>query len=181
MAEAFARREFAQRGIAANVSSCGLLSDGRPAAGEVIDLLADRGLDVTDHRSRTMTPELIDRSTLIIGMERMHVIEIVTRDETAFDKTFTLPELVRRLEGLSLDEDGTTPAPTDVLAAVAEGRTHRDLLRIIGDDEIPDPIGKSGRFFDRTADEIDALVIRMVDVLWPDTQPSLVSAPSGND
>ena len=149
------------------------MSDGRPAEGEVIDLLAERGLDITDHRTRIMTPELVEQATVIIGMERQHVIEVVSRDESAYDKTFTLPELVRRLEALpDEDEDGgaIVRTPADALAEVALGRTHRDLLRIIGDDEIPDPIGKSGRIFDHTADVIDDLVIRMLDALWPATK-----------
>ncbi len=154
------------------------MSDGRPAEGEVIDLLAERGLDIADHRTRIMTPELVEQATVIIGMERRHVIEVVGRDESAYDKTFTLPELVRRLEALpDEDEDGVAVVrtPAEALLEVAHGRTHRDLLRILGDDEIRDPIGKSGRVFDHTADVIDDLVVRMLDALWPDTK-----APTGS-
>jgi protein-tyrosine phosphatase len=176
MAEAFMGRELTARGIDVAVSSCGLVSDGRPAEGEVIDLLAERGLDITDHRTRTMSPELVEQATVIIGMERQHVIEVVSRDESAYERTYTLPELVRRLEALPVeDEDGRAivRTPAEALAEVSHGRTHRDLLRIIGDDEIPDPIGKSGRVFDHTADEIDELVIRLLDALWPATKRSV--------
>ena len=126
-----------------------------------------------------MTPELVEQATVIIGMERRHVIEVVGRDESAYDKTFTLPELVRRLEALpDEDEDGVAVVrtPAEALLEVAHGRTHRDLLRILGDDEIRDPIGKSAarlrphRRRDRRPGRQDART-----ALWPDTK-----APTGS-
>ena len=110
MAEAFARRRFDERGLDIGVSSCGLLESDREVPGEIGTLMEARGLDVWGHRSRTMTAEMLMSASLILGMERLHVREAATLAPQVFDRTFTLPELVRRIE----EFDATPDADADV-------------------------------------------------------------------
>jgi protein-tyrosine phosphatase len=175
MAEAFLRRRVAERGLDVTVSSSGLLPAGVPAADEVIDLMAERGIDVTAHRSRTVDADIIASADLILGMERNHLTELVAITPEDYTRFFTLPEFVRRLEGLGIEESSGVDLD-DVVTLIAETRGRRELLRITVADEIPDPMGRSGKVFDRAADAISELVDRMVDALWPASETAPVGA-----
>ena len=166
MAEDFARRLFASRELDVSVASCGLLEGGRPPVDEVIDLMRERGIDVSGHRSQTVSSELLGQASLVIGMERRHIEEIVAIAPEAFVRSFTLPELVRRIEGLPPSE-GEPRSIAESVARIATTRTNRDLLRITVADEILDPIGRSGRTFDQVANRIEDLLGRFVNAQWP--------------
>lgn len=176
MAEAFLRRRVDDRGLPGiSVTSSGLLPPGTPAADEVIDLMAGRGIDVTAHRSRTIDAEIIASADLILGMERRHLTELVAITPEAYTRAFTLPEFVRRLQGLDLDDVPEAGLP-EILAMIAETRGRRDVLRITVADEIPDPIGRSSKVFDRAANDISSLVDQLVDALWPAAEPAPLGA-----
>ena len=179
MAEAFARRLFAARGLDVSVASCGLLDGGRPPVDEVIDLMHERGIDVRGHRSQKLSVELLREASLVIGMERRHIEEIVAIAPDAFVRSFTLPELVRRVEGLPPVADRPRSIAESV-AEIATTRTNRDLLRITIADEIVDPIGRSGRTFDHVADQIEELLERFTSAQWPVDDAYATSAGSEN-
>ena len=48
-------------------------SDGLPAAAFALGATSPRGVDLTAHRSRLLTPQLVRESDLIIAMEPAHV------------------------------------------------------------------------------------------------------------
>jgi protein-tyrosine phosphatase len=69
MAEGLLRARFAARGRG-TVASAGLAAlVGRPADPHAVALLAERGLDLTGHRARQLTPELIADADLVVVME----------------------------------------------------------------------------------------------------------------
>src|SRR5258706_10919652 len=72
MAEALLRARLEQRGVDATVSSAGITFEGRAATDEAIKAAAGYGVDITRHRSRIMSAELLDGADLIIAMERLH-------------------------------------------------------------------------------------------------------------
>ncbi len=67
-----------------------------PACLEVIAVMAARGLDVTRHRSRTVTRDDVAGADVILGMAREHVRHAVVLLPDAWQRAFTLRELVRR-------------------------------------------------------------------------------------
>jgi hypothetical protein len=99
-------------------------------------------------------------------MERKHVAAVIEIAPQAFVRTFTLPEIVRRIESLPPIE-GEPRTLAESIARIAATRTNRDLLRITAAEEIADPIGRSGRVFDHTADAIADLVDRLLEAQWP--------------
>jgi protein-tyrosine phosphatase len=163
MAEALLRDRLARRGVPANVHSAGLIEGGRPASAHGIDVLRRRGLDLTDHRSRTFTAEAIDAADLVIGMARLHVREAVVATPDAWRKSFTLKELVRRGEDIGPRAQGQ-PLEEWLLKAHA-GRIPTDLLGESDDDDIFDPIGSTRQVYEATAAEIEDLVDRLVNLL----------------
>jgi protein-tyrosine phosphatase len=169
MAEALLRHHLAQAGVDATVASAGLHPGGRPATDHGIAAMADRGLDLADHRSRQVDADLVRGAELIVAMAREHVREVAVLDQEAVRRTFTLKELVRAAEAKgrrSPDE-----ALATWLARLAEGRRREDLLGVGHDPafDVDDPIGRDRADYETTASELDDLLRRLVELGWPVT------------
>jgi protein-tyrosine-phosphatase len=163
MAEAMFRHLAAERGGDFRVGSAGFLQEGLPASDEAIEVMARRGIDLSQHRSRVTTAELLGQADVVVAMARRHVREASLVDSTAFSRTFTLKELVRRATEVGPLPPGEPVA--DWCAGLAEGRTQ---VQVLGDtplDDIPDPIGRPLRVFKRTAAELDDLLHDLYAVL----------------
>lgn len=60
-------RAFPPRTI--NIISAGLMGPGRPSPSTALEVAARRGVDLTTHRSRLVTPDLLARADLVIVMD----------------------------------------------------------------------------------------------------------------
>jgi protein-tyrosine phosphatase len=144
-------------------SSRGTLELGPlPALPEAFEEAERLGLDLSRHRTRALDGEDLSDADLVIGFERMHVLTAVMDAHAQRARTFTLPELVELLE------QGPRPAAADsverareAIAAAASARSRRHAMP-----ELPDPIGRSRRFFRETAAELEDLVGRLRDGLF---------------
>jgi protein-tyrosine phosphatase len=175
MAEVLLAEALARRGVAAHVTSAGLLEDGRPVSEHSVTCMADRGLDLTGHTSRLMTPELLAHADLVIGMERRHVREAAVLDRDSWPRAFTLRELARRA-----GEAGPRPADValaDWLAQLSADRSPSAHLGAAKGDDVADPIGRSLRTYRRCATDLEQLVTTVVDLLWPATRDAVHPDP----
>lgn len=165
MAEGLLRQRLLAAGVDATVASAGLVTEDRPASRHGIDAMSRRGIDIDPHRSRRLTASLVHPTDLVIGMERQHVREVAVLEMGAFQRTFTLPELVRlaRAHG-PRRADETVEA---YLRRIGEGRRPADLLGERPDDEVADPIGRPARDYERTAVQLEELTGAVVDHLFP--------------
>jgi protein-tyrosine-phosphatase len=163
MAAAFLSRQLDDAGGKAVVLSAGLLFDGKPATDNGLAVMADRGIDLSGHRSRKLRPDMLASADMVIGMAREHVREAVALVPDAWGRTFTLKELVR----LGEERGGREPGePLDQwLARVHEGRRRQDLLGDSAGDDVADPIGGPRRSYQRTAEELDDLTARLARLL----------------
>jgi protein-tyrosine phosphatase len=164
MAEAVLRARFARAGLDVRVTSAGLVSDGVPASRGAVRAMHQRGLDLGAHLSSPLTAERVHSADLIVGMAREHVREAVVLDPSALSRTFTLRELVRRGAVVGPRVDEPLGPWLDRLGA---GRRPGDLLGPDTSDDIPDPIGRSRRVYERTATEIEELVDHFVRLAFP--------------
>ncbi|HET7463174.1 MAG TPA: low molecular weight protein arginine phosphatase [Longimicrobium sp.] len=75
LAEGIARAEIRRRGWKnVEVGSAGLAAtDGSPASAEAVTVAGRAGIDLERHRSRPLTPRLVDWADLILGMGASHV------------------------------------------------------------------------------------------------------------
>jgi protein-tyrosine phosphatase len=81
MAEGLLRARFRRRGAGA-VASAGLHAlEGRAADPHAVSVLAERGIDITSHRARQVTPELLASFDLVLVMEeaQRHELEALSR------------------------------------------------------------------------------------------------------
>lgn len=77
MAEAVLADLLHRRGVAAAVESAGIAAQvGRPADPVAVELMAARGLDISGHRARQLTPEVIRSFELILVMEADQLGEV---------------------------------------------------------------------------------------------------------
>ncbi len=149
MAEGLARRVLPDH----HASSAGFLMDGAPATDEAIATMAARGIDISDHVSRVVTVDMVDASDLVLTMTSQHVAEVSVMAPAMWSRVFTLRDFARRMTPRQADEDIAA-----WLARLNAGRTPRDVLSAASADDIADPIGLPLPAYERTADEIDAVL-----------------------
>lgn len=179
MAEALLRQRLAERAPSVSIGSVGQLFDGRSAEDGAVHAMKQRGIDLTAHRSRVQTLDLLADTSLILTMERMHVREIAMLSPELFGRTFTLPEFV----GLATE---TGPRPSNEplrtwVERVGADRNPMDQLSSDPKAEVADPMGRSRRAFKACATELDDHLARLADLAWPlsPTQPDLAVTTIG--
>jgi protein-tyrosine phosphatase len=64
----------------------------RPASAEAVTVCAAKGIDITAHRSRNLSREIVEESDLIFVMERMHQKSVAALGSEAADKCMLLAE-----------------------------------------------------------------------------------------
>lgn len=97
MAEALLKKklkELNRRDV--EVASAGvMMSDGMGASFETIELLRRQGMDVTGHRSRSLNIDMLNKSDLILVMEKSHEDRIVQMAPWVSNRLFLLKEFAR--------------------------------------------------------------------------------------
>ncbi|MGQ0802725.1 MAG: arsenate reductase/protein-tyrosine-phosphatase family protein [Actinomycetota bacterium] len=164
MAEAVLRHRLDQRGVPATVTSAGLLEAGRPSLADARRALEDRGLRAAERLSRQLEKGVVRGADLVLGLERAHVREVVVLDPDAWPRTFTIKELVRRASAVGARRSEEPLAQW--VARVHAGRRRADLLGSSPDDDVRDPTGGPPEGYDATADLLDALLTRFVNLAW---------------
>ena len=146
---------FAHLAPDVEVGSAGTMDwSGQPAHEYAIAAMAERGLDLSTHRSRRLSEYLVDESDLIVAMTRNHGWAVQARSDAKAAATF-LPAELSRLADQVGDRNGA-----DAQAWIGRLHTLRDTqanARFIGRaaDEIPDPIGESLAYFRVIADRLE--------------------------
>jgi protein-tyrosine phosphatase len=83
-----------------NVSSAGLSAfEGDRANQKSIDVLKKQGIDISKHRARQLTGDIINSSDLILTMTAAHKMSILNYAPQSKGKVFTLKEYARNAEG----------------------------------------------------------------------------------
>lgn len=71
-------------------------ADGQPASPQAVAVMAQRGIDLRQHRSQCVTPELLAGFDLILTMERSHRDALLAEFPNLFGRVFLLSEMVGR-------------------------------------------------------------------------------------
>ena len=165
MAQALLSARLAARGGAVAVASAGLLDGGRPPPPEVVSVMAVRGIDVTGHRSRTVSADDLAAADLILGLAREHVRHAAVLLPEAWPRAFTIRELLRR--GRQAGPRAPGEPMGHWLTRAADGRRRAHLVGRSRVDDIADPTGGPLRGYQSTAGQLDQLIRDLVELGWP--------------
>jgi protein-tyrosine phosphatase len=165
IAAALLTSRLRESGADAVVESAGLLDAYRPVDDGALLALEEHGIDLRPHRSRRLDTAMVSTAALILGLEREHVREAVLLDRSAWPRSFTLKEVVRRGEAIGIR--GHEESIDDWIARMHADRTHRDLLGADPIDDIADPYGGAPGDYEDAVEEINELVARLVQLVWP--------------
>jgi protein-tyrosine phosphatase len=132
--------------------------------------MAERGVDISAHRSRPLTSQLVAEADLVLAMERSHVAEVVVLVPDAVRRTLTVRELGRRVW-----DTGPRPASEPISVWVQRAVGDRDLRELLGTpqgaDDIPDPIGHPISAYRKLVDELDEVLGRTARSIWTPPAP----------
>ena len=123
------------------VSSAGTqASDGRRCDPNTLAAARLMGLQMETHRSTRLTVDHLQTNDLIVCMTNEHLRHSVGMFTKAWERTFTLKELVRRASSAGPRSGGSFP---DYLSYLHSGRSIKDAWIDDGPDDIADPIEQS--------------------------------------
>ena len=135
LAASLLERALAERGIEATVTSAGTGAwDGAPASEGAYLVALERGLDLSNHRARLLTRELVEEADLILTMARHHRARV---DELGGEgRVFVLGEYAGRGDdevsdpfGSNLDVYRGTCQELEALAAAVADRLAAESKR----------------------------------------------------
>lgn len=167
-------------GLPVTTESYGTLElDSAPALPEAVELARSYGLDVTQHRARCVTDAALADVDLLLGFDSSHVREAVVRAHAPRDRSFTMRELARLLDDVTLPEEGDVAARARRAVELASALREDEPPRLV--DEMADPLGSPWKVFGETAAEIRELSLRLATALFGVTDarslPALPAKP----
>lgn len=132
VAEAVLRRRLRERGMADwTVGSAGTWAvQERGAAQNSVHVLAERGIDISDHRSRMVSREMLDEADLILCMESGHVEALKAEFPEVAHRIHLLSEMVGEGFGISDPYRGPLEEYQQMAVAVTD-LIDRGLQRIV--------------------------------------------------
>ena len=167
------------------ITSAGLGAvDGAPASAEAVEVMRRAGVDLSGHRSRRLTREMVLTADLVLTMTRRQKEAILALIPEAGEKVFTLQELAGRFAGdtgtdaAGAGENGGRQGAEETkkqgeegmkaqdeegkIMQVAKGRTTREENRQEQED-IPDPFGGDLETYLITARQIERCLLMIAD------------------
>lgn len=172
------RLRRATAGLPVSVSSFGTLDEpGAPALAEALALGAAAGLDLGQHRSRTLLGQDLRAADLVVGFERNHVASAVVEAGAQREKTFGAYELVELLA--RIESPGGPSLPERARKAVARANEARAETRRPFR-ELADPVGRGEAVAAETATQVVDQAARIAFGLFgatPATESADLPAP----
>ena len=147
-----------------SVASAGLLQGGYASPPEVVTVMAEMGIDLSEHRSTQLSSDVVAGADLVLCMARRHAREVVILDPAAWGRTFTLKAFVRRGDHFGHRTPGEPLGSW--LGRLHAGRERTDLVGRSSEDDVADPLGGPLDAFRMTAREIGTLVEHVAALLW---------------
>ena len=133
------------------------------------------GLDLSDHRARTVASHDLSRADVVLGFEPEHAHYAVVYARAQRERAFMLREVVSLLEGVEPIETNDVVVRAREIVAAASARR----ASIFGAQFVPigDPIGQPWHVYREIAEQIRALSIALVEAIFdvPNTTRSSTS------
>ncbi len=140
MAWGLLRRKLEERGLDEDiiVETAGIYAlDDQPPSRGAQEVLAQRGIDISHHRARTITPHMLQKADLVLVMTEDHRTTLFHRDFASIHKLLLLSELAGEHADVE-DPYGKPRQAYEKAADIIEDYLERGmetLLRRLGLDE----------------------------------------------
>jgi protein-tyrosine phosphatase len=163
---------LAEHGIDAVVRSAGTIGGPTPVHRYTLRAAADVDIDLSDHRPRKLTPEILteDGAALVVTMTRQHRADVSAMQPAAAARTFTLPELARIAQDHGADP--MTRLFTEWVSVLATTRGDPDSSLGTESDDIADPYGGPRHGHAAMIEHTDRLVRSWVPLLAASLDPA---------
>jgi protein-tyrosine-phosphatase len=92
MAEGILTKRLGKKSAARASSSGTHALEGNPASEFSVIASAEKGIDISGHRARMLTPDMIEENDIILCMERSHVEQVLSLDISAHERVFNLAD-----------------------------------------------------------------------------------------
>jgi protein-tyrosine-phosphatase len=167
MAEGFTKELLQAADADVHVSSSGVIGwEGSGASPEAVDVVTERGVDISGHEARRLDRSQVDAADLIVCMAAEHLEAVLRQVPEAEPKTFTLKELVRLLEQMpSLKPEGEPAQMMRRRVAAADQFRASGFAGNLEDEDITDPLGMGVEMFRAVAWDLEEWCGRLVDAL----------------
>lgn len=166
MAEGLLKKMLSKKGIkGVDVASCGTSAlPSFKVPGVVLDLMKKEDVDLTKHKARCVTRELIDGSGMVLVMENAHKEFINMKYPQSIDKVYLLKELSGSPSIGAKASSLNTKVPQTVKLSQNSGRPvlYEENCK---DMEIPDPIGQTEEIYIKVKDEIKNNLEKLINIL----------------
>src|SRR5439155_10203068 len=172
MAEGILRDRLARRRVDLDVRSSGVAGwEGSAATPEAVRAAAELGVDISGHVATRFFPNQAFDAELVIAMTEEHAAAMAQTAPGAASRTFTLKEMVNILDHSNESIGPFHGSGLDRLhQAVAEADRRRGAGEVtpIADTDIADPLGLGVEAYRATAWELEQLMDRLVDAIFPE-------------
>lgn len=169
MMERLLRRDLRTAGLdpLVDVTGAGTWArEGEPMEAYAEQTLRERGVDADAFAARRLQPPLVTGADLVLTATREHRSTVVQLVPAAVRRTFTLLELARIVDQLSVPPvaGGVDPV-TRMRAAVGWAAQNRVPPEHEAEDDLADPLGAPLTTYRERADQIQAACSRVVTLL----------------
>jgi protein-tyrosine-phosphatase len=139
--------------------------DAVPAMPEAVDLASEFGIDLTAHRSRSLAGLDLSGADLVIGFEQAHIAAAVVEAGAAYERTFTILELISLLDEAPLVR-ADDPVERARAAVEEAHRMRRAGATLPVDAQIGDPVELGPSVYRETADRLRQVTRQLLDHLF---------------
>lgn len=135
--------------------SAGLLKGGRTMPSDLNEILGERSISTTEHRSYQMEETTLAAAELILPMEGRHVQEVAVQHPDSFARTVPLRQAAALIdEGGSLD---------DLVASLAS-RDASDYLSTEWD--VEDPYKRGKRQYRKMIESVESMIETVIGSIY---------------
>jgi protein-tyrosine phosphatase len=119
--------EFQDNVVIASAGTLGI--EGMPAARNSVEVVQEMGGDISQHRSQSVTDELVEDADLILAMAHEHVDYLHENFPQYRENVFLLKRFARDNNGAASQGD---PDDDEIFDPIGSGKeTYRDCARLI--------------------------------------------------
>ena len=162
MAESLFNHHAEQQGLAMKAHSSGTDAiPGNQATDLAIEVLAERNIDLANHKAQTLTSHQIMDSNIVIAMTRQHEAAVAKKDPQARSRTFLAGEKPRI--GNQMGPLGSAEIKEWLMTLHKARGGHMTSGRL--SDEISDPWGYPKDVYEQTARKLESYILHIVRLL----------------